>query len=36
LRSAAFRAVFLVTAVINVVGFVLLCSPLGQPLLARD
>lgn len=33
--KAGFRGVFWTTVLLNVVGFVALCSPLGQPLLHR-
>lgn len=33
--KAEFRAVFWATVVINVVGFVLLCSPIGRPVWAQ-
>jgi uncharacterized membrane protein YsdA (DUF1294 family)/cold shock CspA family protein len=34
--KAEFRAAFWATVVINSIGFVVLCSPLGQPLWARQ
>ena len=33
--KADFRSIFWVTVVVNVVGFVIFCSPIGQPLWAR-